>query len=360
MEQAVESTPVMDSVTRLSRDLKKAASSLTVSEARFLTDGYYMLQEYRKASGNQINALSKSGEPHEVLQWLFAQAETLEGQIKRALDTWSDQTELGRWCKSQVGIGPVLAAGLLANIDLERAPTAGHILSFAGIAPNIKWEKGQKRPWNGRLKTLCWLIGDSFVKQSGRENCVYGKLYFQRKEYEQRKNMAGDYADQARAKLTEVKFKQDAEAVLWYTGAFDPRIMLFVQESGIAWKQGMAKKLTIAAIQKKLVDKYIEEQTNDDGMPLNPDAKKTDPTLQPVYNYARSLGELKGVEMLPPARIHLRCLRWTVKIFLEHYYGVGRTCLGLPVAIPYVLAILGHNDRIPIPNFDMSRITGQK
>ena len=37
------------------------------------------------------------------------------------------------------GIGPVIAAGLLANIDIKQAPTVGHIWRFAGLDPTNKW-----------------------------------------------------------------------------------------------------------------------------------------------------------------------------------------------------------------------------
>jgi hypothetical protein len=50
-----------------------------------------------------------------------------------------------------------------------------------------------ERPWNAKLKVLCWKIGESFIKQKGREKDVYGKLYEQKKmEYHQR-NEAGEY-----------------------------------------------------------------------------------------------------------------------------------------------------------------------
>ena len=60
------------------------------------------------------------------------------------------------------------------------------------------------RPWNAKLKVLCWKIGDSFVKQSGREDGYYGHVYLERKAYESKKNEAGDYADQAAISLSHV------------------------------------------------------------------------------------------------------------------------------------------------------------
>lgn len=188
-------------VERLSRDLAKASITLSVDEARFLVDAYYQMQKDRIRSDHQQRTLAKNNEPHTLLTWLAAQSETLETQIRRALDKYSASIPLGEWARDVVGIGPVIASGLICHIDLEKAPTVGHIWRFAGLDPTSKWERGKKRPHNASLKRLCWLIGESFVKVKGNEADVYGKLYDQRKLYEQAKNERGEYADQAAAVL---------------------------------------------------------------------------------------------------------------------------------------------------------------
>jgi len=108
-------------------------------------------------------------------------------------------------CNSIVGIGPVISSGLLANIDITRAPTAGHIWRFAGLDPTCKWAKGEKRPWNASLKRLCWLIGESFVKVSSNPKDIYGKVYLERKEYERKRNDGGQLADQAHQRIAKDK-----------------------------------------------------------------------------------------------------------------------------------------------------------
>jgi hypothetical protein len=113
------------------------------------------------------------------------------------LKSYAEGHPVGQWMLEQIGIGPVIAAGLLAHIDIEKAPSVSHIYTYGGIAPNQKWEKGQKRPWNAALKRLFWIMGDCFLKTSGHKDSVYGKLLQQRLEYERKKNEAGDYADQA-------------------------------------------------------------------------------------------------------------------------------------------------------------------
>jgi hypothetical protein len=118
----------------------------------------------------------------------------------------------------------VLAAGLLAHIEIDKAPTAGGIWRFAGLDPTAIWEKGQKRPHCGALKVLAWKIGQSFLKQSGRELDKYGHVLMERKEYETLKNERGDYAAQAVEILKRVpSHKQKA---IYATGKLSPGHLL--------------------------------------------------------------------------------------------------------------------------------------
>ena len=145
----------LEPIKRLNRDLKKAAKDLTATEARFLVDAYYIMQKDRIRADHQQRTLEKAGEPNQLLGWLSENTATLERNIKSALGTYSQHNPVGKWAESIIGIGPVISAGLLAHIDITKAPTVGHIWSFAGLNPTMKWEEGKKRPWNGALKRLC-------------------------------------------------------------------------------------------------------------------------------------------------------------------------------------------------------------
>lgn len=199
-------------VSRLSKDAVAAARVLSHDEARFLVDYYYDMQENRKRGDNRVQSMRDRGEPCTAIDWLSSQDTALEARVKRLLDEYSAHSPLGRWARSITGIGPVIAAGLLAHIRIEKCTTFGQIHRFAGLDPTATWEKGQKRPWNAGLKTLCWKIGESFVKVSGNDSDFYGKLYIQRKQREIVKNEAGDFKDQAAAKLVKFKIGKDTEA----------------------------------------------------------------------------------------------------------------------------------------------------
>jgi len=195
------------------------ARLLSDDEARFLVDAYYMMQDDRKRYVMQTKSLEKDEEPNDVLEWLSNQATTLEKQIARALDAYTDAHEMGGWMRNIYGIGPVLSAGLLAHLDIEKCPTAGHIWAFAGWAGDgqKKWEKGKKKPFNGPFRTLCWKIGQSFMKFSNQDECYYGKLYRERKEYEIARNESGGNAERAARILEEKSFGKSTEAYKAYS-----------------------------------------------------------------------------------------------------------------------------------------------
>ena len=198
----------------LSRDLREVARTLSPREIRYLVDFYYMTQENRKSLDNQVRQMAT--EPHTLIAWFGKGQRITERLLPAMFGIYAQEQPVGRWALSICGIGPVIAAGLMARIDIEKAPTVGHIWRFAGLDPTTTWNKGEKRPWNASLKTLCFKIGESFVKVSGRPQDIYGKLYLKRKAYEQARNEAGELAGQATAKLTHFKIGEDTEAYKAY------------------------------------------------------------------------------------------------------------------------------------------------
>ena len=207
---------------RLAKDVKASAGLISREEASGLVDLYYTLQEHRIALGNQSAAAVRESRAHEIPDHFGGQFGVLERQMRSVLDTFAHSQPVGRWSMDQLGIGPVLAAGLLAHIDIERAPTVGHIWSFAGYNPDMVWEKGQKRPFNLRLKTLCWKIGDSFVKVSGRDNALYGHIYRKRKDYELERDERGANSDTAAKTLATRKIVDAKLRKIYESGHLPP------------------------------------------------------------------------------------------------------------------------------------------
>jgi hypothetical protein len=281
----------LESIQRLTRDLKNASVTLSEREARFLVDAYYAMQKDRIRSVHQERKLSESAEPNTIMSWLADQRGTLEKEVAKALDVYSASHRAGVWARSIVGIGPIITAGLIAHLRVKEVhknedeieetiirPTAGHFWRIAGLDPSSKWKEGQKRPWNGSLKRLCWLIGESFTKVSNNDKDVYGKVYRERKELEIQRNDAGLFAEQAAESLSKKNWRADTATRKHY-------------EAG----------------------------------------------------------------HLPPARIHLRAQRYAVKLFLSHLHHVMYEIeFGVAPPKPYILTQPGHAHYTAPPNWPMA------
>lgn len=243
----------LESVKRLSRDLRNSARMLSREQARFLVDAYYQMQEDRIRAAHQWRTLSEHEEPNDIMPWLLAQRGTLEKEVAKVLDVYSDSQQAGQWMRSICGIGPIIAAGLLCHIDITKAPTAGHIWRFAGLDPTVKWEAKTKRPWNASLKRLCFLIGESFVKVSGRDDDVYGKVYKERKAKEEALNASGAFAEQAAQALKEKKFGDDTDAKKHYLAGRLPPARIHLRA------KRYAVKLFLAHVHHVMYERYYHE-----------------------------------------------------------------------------------------------------
>lgn len=200
----------------LDRDLKKKAESLTPPDVKKFVKGYYAMQQQRIRFGNQLSQARKVGEAHELLLWFYDLMEAVEKKVAKPLDGYSLKHPVGQWLRTICGIGPVLASGFLSEIDIYKAPYVGHIYNFAGYNPTIRWEKGQKRPWNASLKRLGWLAGKSFQKVQSRPRDVYGKIFVKRRAYEQEASDLGMRAEAAAQALREKNYRPETIAYQHY------------------------------------------------------------------------------------------------------------------------------------------------
>jgi len=333
----------LELVRRITRDaLEKVGNDPTAmskDEVRFLVSSYYGVQDLRKLLNNRVSALSKRDDPATMFDFVVNGIDITEKNIKKFLAVVSANSPVGQWAESIRGIGPVISAGFLAHIDIEKAPTVGHIWRFAGLDPTLDWlgrekaaalvkevadtrggslteeqfaqvatlanrqadnlmvqtknfaestGKGDylskdnvvktlaKRPWNADLKLICWKAGESFVKTSNHPSDIYGHIYAERKLWEIQQNENGAYKEQADAKASKVGRSTDA-----------------------------------------------------------------------YKSY--SIGKL------PPAHIHARAKRYAVKMFLAHWHHVAYELqYGTQPPKPYILDQGGHTHYVAPPNWPMA------
>lgn len=322
-----ELTPVV----RMSRDIRAAASTLSKGEARYLVDAYYIMQDARIRAAHQRRALEEAGEPNAVMEWLGDQNQVLEDQIKAALDKFTMADPVGQWMRSIRGIGPVIAAGFLAHVDVtERddngdliCTTAGSLWSLCGVAPGKDRRiRGQKLTFNPDLKRLTFHVGECFKRCSpAHDDAYYRHVYDRRKEYETNLNRAGAYADQAAAALEGRTYDKTTDAYKWYSGT---------------WVHDVDLNPDYA----KAVREESRLVRDDEGTSVDLDAIKARFDLRP---------------MLPPAHIDRRCCRYAAKLFLSHMHEVmWKHAFGdsVPYPMPYAIAHLGHVDKISPPGLN--------
>lgn len=194
-----------DSIPKPGREIVLTAASLNDAEIRFAVANYYTAQDARKRFDMQVRHLGdrSDGAIPPLLKWSADANATIEESIKRGMLKYAEASPVGRWCLAQVGVGPVITAGLLSHIDITKAPTVGHIWSFAGLNPTMKWEKGQKRPYNAALKQVCFHLGECFKRISGKPEALYGSLYNSRKEMLVKRNDEGFNAERAKTYKTQ-------------------------------------------------------------------------------------------------------------------------------------------------------------
>ena len=193
-------------IAKPNREVVLTAMNISDAEARFLVSNYYLAQEARKRADMQIRHLGdKAGGKQipQLLTWTGDASDEIEKVVKFGLHKYAEGSAVGLWCLAQHGVAGVITAGLLAHIDIEKAPTAGHIWSFAGQNPEQKWEKGAKRPYNASLKQVVYHLGECFKRTSNSPDSFYGTIYRSRKELVVKRNETGFNAERAKTFKTQ-------------------------------------------------------------------------------------------------------------------------------------------------------------
>lgn len=334
-----------DGIGKINKDLLAATEFMVPDEARHLSDFFYTIQDMRIAKAAQIRAQKAADEPHETLVWFFDQLKVFENQAGKALTKFAETSQAGRWAMSQKGVAGVISAGLLAHIRIDKndpkhsATSPGKLFQYGGVNPEATWEKGQKRPWNAKLKTLvCYKLGECLVKVQNHEDAFYGHLYRDRKLIELRRNDSGQYSAQA-AHDAQVEKKlrtgarqtglygADTDAWKWVNGCFTAGVCMALQDHS-------AMPLHIQEDAKAKTQWLKEHRAR---------------VLEEAW-----VGPGNGQPMLPPSQIHGRARRHAAKIFLVHFWEeMWVEKYNEEPPIPWIFTDhdgAGHSDRIYRPN----------
>lgn len=352
---------LIPSVEGINKEFIKKIKEVGVSkkETKVLVDYYYQLQEKRLICEGQLrSAIQESDNTvgHELLSWSYNQMRTMEKGYQDILDAVSKSSRVGRWLREIKGIGPTLAAALVAYFDIDKASSAGAFWSYAGLnnnlAPKMSRDKAKQivescisarggvldevtvakigqatgrkasmllskstngkgkivkddlikavsyMPYNKDLKVICWKCGQQFVKVANRDS-LYGRIYAERRIYETERNEMGLYANQAKMILG-----QDYD--------YNPTDFAIVDEE----------------------DSEFYKNAND---------------ILRGKNYGKSTDAYEALTngRLPKAQIQARAERYAVKLFISHLYEMMyEDKYGKKAPNPYVIEHMGHKDYI--------------
>ena len=157
---------------------------------------WYELMEMRKRHNLRISSIEagKSNLDAQFERDMMeeAQLDTMLALSKKMMVNYGKMTgPAWDWATSIRGLGEGgLAAQLIAQIDdIGKFDTVSKLWRFAGWAvidgQIDRCKKGEKSPYNRKLKAVCWNIIDSFIKQ---QTPLYVDLYYAEKERQRREH----------------------------------------------------------------------------------------------------------------------------------------------------------------------------
>jgi len=157
---------------------------------RALVDHRAALQAERIRWGNRLAAatggedIASDGELRMAQKWheIYSRLETdADAEITRIIKDHPLMPQL----RQVRGVGPLLAAKMLALIDITRADSVSALWRYAGYGvidgQRERPTKGEKLHYNIRLKTTLYLVAGSFLKSSSPYRRVYddAKAFYQ-------------------------------------------------------------------------------------------------------------------------------------------------------------------------------------
>lgn len=145
-----------------------------MTDLTLLTRQFYSLQSQRMGMAKRIGAYDELGldVPHteQALEPIVEAEKKMEKHIQSLVKTVPIYKA---WLKDVKGIGPKLAASLIAEIGSpDRFPCVSALWHYCGI--HVKdgvcpaMYRGDKVTWNPELKKICYKIGEQFVRLGSR------------------------------------------------------------------------------------------------------------------------------------------------------------------------------------------------
>lgn len=214
---------------------------------RVLVEGYYDTQKLRLSTENRLRVYSRFDliTPPQAAA-LQAIASDLRREEKRYEGMVADELKgmpiYEVWLKNVKGIGPMMAAGLVAWIDDPgRFDTVSKLWAYAVGKPGERRIRGTRVGYNPRLKVHCFKVGTQLLKARGE----YADLYYRFKEtYSLREDLK---------RIKKGSFKLHVHLM-----AMRKMVKVFLQHLWVRWREVEGLPITKPYVVEKLGHKgYI-------------------------------------------------------------------------------------------------------
>ncbi len=154
------------------------------------------------------------------------------------------------WFSQIKGVGNENIAKVIGLVDIRRAPNVSSLWKYAGYhvvqgrAPRPT--RGQKLEYNAQLRVMCWRVGTSLIKTSGKFRAYYDD---QKRVYTER---FGLQLAQAKTETERQKIESQAKRM-----ALRKTIKLFLSLLWAAWREAEGLPVTQPYVQAHLGHQHI-------------------------------------------------------------------------------------------------------
>lgn len=188
---------------------KEHGTEPKLSELKKLVTYFTKTQKIRIAVQNSILGFGRieleiPTDIQKQLDELVKLEKKYEKRIKKFFK--ENPSEIHSWMTSIKGISDLLAGKFLSQIDFNNTPKEASLWKYAGLAPDDKRKKGKKADWNHELKSYCFQLVDSFIKQRTPK---YREIYDKEKEKQLVNGLKRGHAHNRAIRKTAKNFLRD-------------------------------------------------------------------------------------------------------------------------------------------------------
>jgi Transposase IS116/IS110/IS902 family len=291
---------------------------------RNMVEIYYDSQQFRMRTVSRLKKSSNDESFKEICEETIAVYLKQETRIAARLKTEMQSHIMSQWLYANYGIGPILAAGLVAYVDeIERFGTVSKLWKYAGMSTiDVCQDCGKRIIEDGARGAWILHLADRLFEQS------------QKNKDKKKKMTHSECIEKATSRVclcpNPTKKTMADRRVIGQMLEYNPKFKNLCFLIGDQFIRQMRSPY------RKKFDEYKLDYST------RPDLKAEIEERKRAPKDENDKFAVKGT-----ARVHSMARRKAVKLFLSHFWQTWREVLGLPAPEPYAIAHLGHVDKIP-------------